>query len=172
MRKHLFTGFHSLHLSFGIGHGKEILSAFLLLGIGIGIKAWHNKRKEHDQNDKEQADHSHLILQETAHAVLPEADRFAHNDQALLFFFRGRQKIVCIQLKGKRILLHPYCPPSAQINPRIDDFVDHVNQEVYENHQRRKKDRCPHNHHIITVGNRADKFATESGYGKNLLNNE
>lgn len=47
-----------------------------------------------------------LFLRSLLHAVLPKVDALAHNHKALLFFGGSRSKIIRIEMKAWKFLIH------------------------------------------------------------------
>ena len=65
-----------------------------LLLIAVRIKSRNNKGENHDKNDYNEAHHCHFIFHKAAHAVLPEADAFPHDNLTLFFLLGSRKKIL------------------------------------------------------------------------------
>ena len=113
MGEYLLSRIHTLYLFLGILHGVQILASFDLCLVIIGIKCRHDKGKDHNYNNNEEADHSNLILTKSAEAILPEAHALTHDDLALLLFFIRRHKIIrfIFYMKAHSIrFFHRYLP--------------------------------------------------------------
>ena len=113
MGEYLLSRIHTLYLFLGILHGVQILASFDLCLVIIGIKCRHNKGKDHNYNNNEEADHGNLILTKSAEAILPEAHALTHDDLALLLFFVRRHKIFrfIFYMKAHSIrFFHRYLP--------------------------------------------------------------
>ena len=110
MGKYLLPRINPCLLLLGILHGSQIVRSLHLLLVGIGIKSRHNEGKNHYDHDDHDTHHSHLVLQQSAHSVLPEAHALPHDYLTLLLFLCCGQKILRInlQLKTDRILFHIY----------------------------------------------------------------
>ena len=113
MGEYLLSRIHTLYLFLRILHGVQILASFDLCLVIIGIKCRHDKGKDHNYNNNEEADHGNLILTKSAEAILPEAHALTHDDLALLLFFIRRHKIFrfIFYMKAHSIrFFHRYLP--------------------------------------------------------------
>ena len=154
---------------------SQVVAALDLLLVAVRPEAGQNVGHEGDQQDDHQADHGDLVFLQAAHAVLPEVDTLTHDNEALLLVVGCGGEIFHVELQAQRILFqifHFVCSSLLQLDARVDDLVQDVNDDVGNNDEGRQQNRGAHDHHVVTVGDGRHEVTAQAGDGEDLLDDE
>ena len=155
------------------------------LVIGVGHYGWKNKNGEHDDDQDDQADHGQRVLAEPAHSVPEECCGTAHDIGLSALFVRGRGKVGAVELgevdlRAQEISLrerigywfHNSLPLSVQFDPRVDNLVEDIGQQIHCDHDRGEEQSRSHDHGIVPVVDARHKLLSESADGKNVFDDQ